>query len=110
MKMGDIPVEPLDIYYDNFKLKIVLIKFLTHLHNGNETEASKYYLRWKASVCRKLDGILFADCSDQYVSFAGKHYNAGSSEAARLMGEHIQNDIGFYTDAWKIIIGTNIPE
>ena len=110
MKMGDITTRPLDIYYENLKSKISLIKFLTHLHNGNGTEASKYYLRWKASVCRRLDGVLFADCSDEYVEIDGKRYDAKSSEGARLMGECIKNDIGFYTDAWKVLIGTTIPE
>ena len=109
-KNGVIEAKCLDIYFDNFNGKTSLIKFLTYLHNGNGDKASHYYLKWREMMSRRIDQLLFDDCSDEYVEIDGKRIDAGKDEAVRLMGETIQTDVDFYTMAYPVLIGTAIPK
>lgn len=109
MKNGKTPVKCLDLYFDNFNGKTSLINFLTYLHNGNGDKAVHYYIKWRELMSKRIDSLLFDDCSDEYVEIDGKRINAGKDEAVRLMGETIQADVDFFTKVWSVLIGTKIP-
>ena len=109
MKNGKTPIKNLDIYFDNFNGKTSLINFLTYLHNGNVDKASHYYIKWRGLMSERIDSLLFDDCSDEYIEVDGKRIDADKDEAVRLLGERIQADVDFYTKAWRVLIGTDIP-
>ena len=110
MKIGKMPVMPLDVYYYNNDVRISTINFLTYLHNDNVPKATVYYRKWKSLISSRIDKLMFGDCSAEFVEVNGKRVDADKDEAVRLYAERIKKDIDAYTLMWFALPGTKIPE